>query len=196
MGPIELVSIPAVERQFSVNLVAPISLIQALIPSMRQQGSGRIINVSSIAGRLSFPFGGIYSASKFALEALSDALRMELEPFNIDVSVIEPGPVQTEFFEVAQEMTLGITQSPETTPYQAAFKHMEGFEERMKGNTWSSERVAQVIYRAIAASKPRPRYVAATGGEILLFLMEKVLPTSMVDAFWKRLYGIDRIPRS
>ncbi|PSB03964.1 SDR family NAD(P)-dependent oxidoreductase [Merismopedia glauca] len=193
MGPVELVSIPAVERQLQVNLVAPIALIQALIPSMRQQGSGRIINVSSIAGRLSFPFGGIYSASKFGLEALSDALRMELQPFNIDVSVIEPGPVKTEFFQVAQKMTSGSIEAPETTPYRACFEHMEGFEERMKGNTWSSERVAQVIYQAIAATKPRPRYIAATGGEILLFMMEKVLPTWMVDAFWQKLYGIDRI---
>jgi short-subunit dehydrogenase len=196
MGPVELIPIGAIERQFQVNLIAPIALIQALVPSMRQQGHGKIINVSSIAGRLSFPFGGIYSTSKFGLEALSDALRMELQPFNIDVSVIEPGPVKTEFFQVAQGMTTDNIEAPETTPYQAAFEHMKDFEERMAWNTWSSERVAEVIYQAIAARKPRPRYVAATGGEILLFFMEKVLPTWMVDAFWQKLYGIDRIKQN
>jgi short-subunit dehydrogenase len=195
MGPVELVSLPAVERQFQVNLIAPIALTQALIPSMRQQGTGRIINVSSIAGRLSFPIGGIYSASKFALEALSDALRMELQPFNIDVTLIEPGPVQTEFMQVAREKTLN-TADPKESPYRAVFEHMESFENRMKNNTWTSERVAQVIYQAIAAVKPRPRYVAATGGELLLFLMEKVLPTWMVDTFWQKLYGIDRMSRT
>lgn len=195
MGPIELVPIPAVERQLKVNLVAPIALVQALIPAMREQGCGRIINISSIGGRLSFPLGGVYSASKFALEAVSDALRMELQPFNIDISLIEPGPVQTEFFKVAQLESLDNAEFPKDTPYQPAFDHLEGFEERMKATTWSSERVAETIYKAIAATKPRPRYLAATGGEFLLFLMEKVLPTRIVDAFWQKVYGIDRIAK-
>ena len=97
LGPAELIPIAACKNQLDVNVLGPLALTQALIPGMRDRGGGRIINVSSIAGRTAFPFGGLYSASKFALEALSDALRMELEPFNIHVSVIEPGPVSTNF---------------------------------------------------------------------------------------------------
>lgn len=97
MGPVELIPASAVQRQFQVNVLGPLALVRALVPLMRETGGGRVINVSSLGGRLAFPFGGLYSASKFALEGLSDALRMELEPFNIKVSVIEPGPVSTDF---------------------------------------------------------------------------------------------------
>lgn len=98
MGPVELIPTIAAQRQFQVNILGPLALIRALVPIMRDQGGGRIINISSLGGRMAFPFGGLYSASKFALEGLSDALRMELSPFNIKVSVIEPGPVNTNFY--------------------------------------------------------------------------------------------------
>src|ERR687886_1018757 len=101
MGPVELISPEDAQQQFAVNFHGPLVLTQTLIPIMRDRGGGRIINVSSLGGRLAFPAGGMYSASKFALEALSDVLRMELEAFNIKVSVIVPGPVKTEFFSVA-----------------------------------------------------------------------------------------------
>jgi short-subunit dehydrogenase len=193
MGPVELIPTHAVQRQFAVNVIAPIALTRILIPTFRAQGGGRIVNVSSLGGRLAFPFGGLYSASKFALEGLSDALRMELEPFNIQVSVIEPGPVQTGFFEVANSGVEEAIANPLETPYQAAFAKLEALEVRMKRQIWSSERVATVIVRALSDRHPRPRYVAATGGDILLFVMTKLLPTWMVDRFWQRFYGIDLV---
>ena len=191
MGPLELVPISACYRQFAVNLLGPLALTQAVIPHMRDRGGGRIINVSSIGGRLAFPIGGLYSASKFALEAISDALRMELEPFNIQVSVVEPGPVSTEFISVAGAQAKQVISAPETTPYRAAFKKLELLEQQTSSSAWTSERVADVIIKAIVANRPRPRYIAATGGDFLLFMMRRVLPTRIVDRFWQRFYGID-----
>lgn len=193
MGPAELVPIAACRRQFEVNLLGPLALTQALIPGMRDRGGGRIINISSIAGRTAFPFGGLYSASKFALEGLSDALRMELQPFNIHVSLIEPGPVSTHFFAVVAEEVKQIIPNPETTPYRASFEKLEGLEQQTSGNAWTSDRVAGVILKAIGAKHPRPRYVAMTHGGIALFLLTKLLPTRVVDRFWRKFYGIDRV---
>ncbi|NEP00685.1 MAG: SDR family oxidoreductase [Symploca sp. SIO2E9] len=195
IGPVELISTADGKEQFAVNFHGPLVLIQALIPTMRNQGGGRIINISSIAGRLAFPMGGLYSASKFALEALSDVLRMELEGFNIKVSVIEPGPVNTEFVEVANQKISLALPNLENTPYRASFEAIKDIEQRIANLAWSSEQVAKVIVRAITANHPRPRYVASTGGRTLLFLMTKLMPLWLVDMFWKRFYGINLVEK-
>lgn len=193
MGPVELIPHQAVQRQFQINLLGPMALIRALVPTMREAGGGRIINISSLGGRMAFPFGGLYSASKFAIEALSDALRMELAPFNIHVSVVEPGPVSTEFFDVAGQAVIETVTAPETTPYRAAFEKLKGLEKQTSSRAWTAERVAEVIVRALSDRRPRPRYIAATGGGFLLFMMTKVLPTRLVDIFWQRFYGINLV---
>lgn len=193
MGPIELIPNEAVRRQFEVNLLGAIALIRAFIPPMRDQGGGRIINVSSLGGRMAFPFGGLYSASKFALEGISDALRMELEPFNIRVSVVEPGPVTTEFVGVAQQQVQQTVVDPSNTPYRAAFENLAKLDEQVSKNAWTSEQVAEVILKALTARRPKPRYLAATGGGFLVFMMTKLLPTPVVDKFWQRFYAIDRV---
>lgn len=195
MGPIELIPPEAIQKQFHVNVLGPLTLIQALIPGMRDQGGGRIVNISSLGGRMAFPFGGLYSGSKFALEGLSDTLRMELAPFNIKVSVIEPGPVSTDFFAVAATGVEQAVSNPEATPYRFAFKKLEGLEKQTSSRAWTSERVASVIIQVLKARHPRPRYVAATGGGILIFLMTKLLPTKVTDAFWQHFYGIDQVAK-
>jgi NAD(P)-dependent dehydrogenase (short-subunit alcohol dehydrogenase family) len=193
MGPIELVTPDAMRRQFEVNLFGVITLIQQVIPIFRQQGGGRIVNISSIGGRVAFPLGGLYSTSKFALEGLSDVLRMELEPFNIRVSVIEPGPVQTDFFETANQHLESMITDPSQTAYRAALSDLTQLNQRLTQRAWSPEQVAAVILKALHDRHPQPRYVAATGGNLLLWLMTKVLPTRLVDRFWQKFYGIDRI---
>lgn len=195
MGPVELIPHQAAKRQFEVNVLGPLALIRALVPMMRDAGGGRIINISSLGGRLAFPFGGLYSSSKFALEGLSDALRMELAPFNIKVSVVEPGPVNTDFFVVAAQAVEDSVATPENTPYRAAFEKLKELEKQTSSRSWSSDRVAEVIVQALLHRHPRSRYIAATGGKFLLFLMTKVLPTKVVDAFWQRFYGIDLVAK-
>lgn len=196
MGPVELIPHEATKRQFEINVLGPLALIRALVPIMREAGGGRIINISSLGGRLAFPFGGLYSASKFALEGLSDALRMELAPFNIKVSVVAPGPVSTDFFVVAAQAVEKTVATPENTPYRAAFEKLKELEKLTSERAWTSERVAEVIVQALTDRNPRPRYIAATSGnKILLFLMTKVLPTRVVDTFWQKFYGIDLVAK-
>ena len=195
MGPMELISPEDAQRQFAVNFHAPLILSQALIPTLREQGGGRIINVSSLGGRVAFPAGGMYSPSKFALEALSDVMRMELGAFNIKVSVIEPGPVTTDFFSVAGgKVDLNIPESGRKL-YRAAIEGIKDIEQQTARLAWTSERVADVIIRALTSPHPHPRYVAATGGKMMLFLMRKVLPTPLVDLFWKHFYKIDQVEK-
>ncbi|HEY9624498.1 MAG TPA: SDR family oxidoreductase [Crinalium sp.] len=195
MGALELISPEFAERQFAVNVLGPLALTRTLIPAMREQGQGRIINISSLGGRLAFPLGGLYSASKFAIEGLSDTLRMELSPFNIRVSVVEPGPVRTPFLDVIKQ---GVEQSApdaQKTPYRAAYEKLERLEQQLDRQAWTSEQVAEVVVKALCDRHPRPRYIAATGGNILIFLMTKVLPTWIVDVFWKRFYGVDLVAK-
>jgi NAD(P)-dependent dehydrogenase (short-subunit alcohol dehydrogenase family) len=195
MGPIELISPEDAQRQFAVNFHGPLVLSQALIPTMRDQGGGRIINVSSLGGRVPFPAGGMYSASKFALEALSDVMRMELEAFNIKVIVIQPGPVTTDFFGIAgDKVDLNVPESGRTL-YRPAIQAIKEIEQQTASLAWRSERVAGVIIRALTVRHPRPRYLAATGGKMMLFLMTKLLPTKLVDFFWKRFYRIDQVEK-
>ena len=193
MGPIELIPTEAAQRQFAVNFHGVLTLTQALIPVMRSQGAGRIVNVSSLGGRIPFPVAGMYSCSKFALEALSDVLRMELKAFGIKVIVIEPGPVVTDFFRVAWEEVKKTIPNYAETPYAVVFANIEGIDSQLDLLGWSAEKTANRIVRAIAKSYPRPRYILATGGNMLVFLMNKVLPIRIRDAFWKRFYGVHKI---
>ena len=104
-GALETLPIDKVRRQFETNVVGPLRLAQLVLPGMRQAGRGRIVNISSMGGRLTFPGGGAYHASKFALEAWSDVLRFEVAPSGIDVVIIEPGAIRTEFAKtVARHM--------------------------------------------------------------------------------------------
>jgi len=101
-GPVEDVPTAKVREQFDVNVYGPHRLIKAVLPGMRRERDGTIVNVSSVAGRVSFPGGGVYSGSKFAVEAMSDALRNEVAEYGIDVVVVEPGPVRTNFSKRAE----------------------------------------------------------------------------------------------
>lgn len=193
MGPLELMTPEECRRQFEVNVIGPLALTQAVIPGMRDRGGGKIINISSIGGRTAFPFGGLYSGSKFALEAISDALRMELEPFNIKVSVVEPGAVHNEFLEVVKHEIEAAVPNPQNTPYRAAFAAFKQLDQRTKATAWTSDQVAEVIIQVLNAKHPRPRYIAATAGGFLVFMLTKALPTKAVDRFWQRFYGINLV---
>ena len=120
---------------------------------------------------------------------------MELEAFNIKVIVIEPGAVKTEFFEVANEKALQNLPTIENTPYRPTYEKIKGLEQQTESMGWTPQQVAKTIIRALRARNPRPRYVAATGGRIFIFLMTKVLPTWVTDTFWKRFYGINQIAK-
>jgi NAD(P)-dependent dehydrogenase (short-subunit alcohol dehydrogenase family) len=155
LGPLEAVSLEEARRQLDVNVMGAMRMVRAVVPDMRAAGYGRIINVSSIAGRMAIPLGGWYSASKFALEALSDTLRLELSPFGIQTVSIMPGPVRSEFL-----MNVTMADVPADMP-ELYRDWVNRIERRREGRRFevTAEVVAEVILRAATVRRPRTRYL-------------------------------------
>ncbi len=184
-GPIEEVPMAEVRRQFETNVFGLTRLIQLVLPGMRRQRWGKIVNLSSMGGRLTFPGGGFYHATKHAVEALSDALRFEVQGFGIDVVVIEPGPIKTQFGDTAIN-SINAAHS-ESSPYARfnevlAAKVREAYEGPMGRLALGPEAVAKAIEHAITAKRPRTRYVVTAAARFLLGL-RRVLPDRAFDAF-------------
>lgn len=185
MGAVEDVSAEEWRRQFEVNFFGAIELIQAVLPGMRGAGRGTIVNVSSIAGKLVFPFAGPYSASKYALEAASDALRVEVSPFGIRVVLIEPGPIRTRFADRARESTERIRRN--AGPYSAFYPAAErAMDRNLQVGSLPPEAVARVILGAIESDNPRPRY-RLTGMARALVPLRSLLPDRLLDRLLKKI---------
>ncbi|MGZ3678226.1 MAG: SDR family oxidoreductase [Ktedonobacterales bacterium] len=185
-GALEEVPVDDVQALFDVNVFGVLRMIQAVVPRMRRQGSGRIVNISSIAGKCSTPVNGTYAATKFAVEALSDALRWELAPFGIQVVIIEPGSISTLFEATAQAHARTILANV-SSPYHALYEHSAGFAASMRQQGAGPEAVSKVIQQAIEAARPRRRYLVAIpfSGRLVLHLGEAVW-----DLVVRRLYEI------
>ena len=183
-GAIENVTMEEARRQLDVNVFGLARLTQLVLPSMREQGFGRIVNVGSVVGRLVLPYGGWYHVSKYSVEALSDALRIELKPFGIDVVLIEPGGVDTEWGHIAADH---LEASSKGTPYAAS----AGKEARLMHLAYSGHSLAQpscvsrAIGKAVNARRPRHRYHPGSGSYFLLWL-HALLPTRWWDALMRR----------
>ena len=190
-GALEEVSVEQVQEMFDVNVFGVLRLIQSVAPHMRKQGSGRIINISSIAGKLSTPANGAYSATKFALEALSDALRLELAPFGIQVVVIEAGAIKTHFDDTAQAHAQDIL-SNSASPYQPLYQKSDQFAASMRQQEPGPEVVSQVIQQAIETSQPKARYLAAVAlsGRLVLLLRDLIW-----DPVLQRMFKIEPAER-
>jgi NAD(P)-dependent dehydrogenase (short-subunit alcohol dehydrogenase family) len=168
-GTIEEADLDRVRRQFETNVFGLARLVQLVLPGMREAGRGRVINVSSMGGRLVFPAGGYYHASKYAVEALTDALRFEVAPFGIQVSLVEPGLIRTGFSGTAQATfeRLADPSGPYAAFNMAAAKQMaEAY--RSKWLAAPAEAVAKVIEEAATAPKPRSRYVVTPAAKFLV----------------------------
>jgi len=158
-GPIEVVPMEAGRRQMEVNFFTPVRLVQLLAPSMRERGGGRIINISSVAGKVYSPLSGWYCASKFALEGISDCLRIELKPFNIRVSIIEPSPIRTAWSEGAKKSLLEASQGTAYEDFaQKAYGLLQGATDGKAAS--GADAVVKAIMKAIHAKNPKPRYLA------------------------------------
>lgn len=165
-GPMEEISLDAMRRQFETNVFGAVRLCQLVLPAMRRAGKGRVINLSSVAGRVSIMGGGPYHAAKFALEAFADALRPEVEPFGIDVVNVLPGPIATQFGATLMATIPGLCENhnvePDTGPY-AAFKanlarRMRTFLAPGGCGVMTADHVARIVLKAGTASRPRTRY--------------------------------------
>jgi NAD(P)-dependent dehydrogenase (short-subunit alcohol dehydrogenase family) len=184
-GAFEEVPMEQVRRQFETNVFGLIRLSQLVLPGMRRQGWGKIINMSSMGGKLTLPGGSMYHATKHAVEALSDALRFEVRDFGIDVVVIEPGPIKTRFGDTAVASIDGLV--GRESPYAKfntllARKIKEAYEGPMGRFAAEPEAVARVVERAITASRPRSRYPVTFAARLLMRL-RRWLPDRGFDAF-------------
>lgn len=186
-GAIENVTLDEARRQLEVNVFGLARLTQLVLPSMREHGSGRIVNVGSVVGRVVLPFGGWYHVSKYSVEALSDALRMELKPFGIDVALIEPGGINTEWGHIAADH---LEESCKDTPYaQSAQKEARLMHIAYSGKYLARPTcVSRAIGKAVTARHPRHRYHPGTGSRFLLWL-HAILPVRWWDAIWRRFLG-------
>lgn len=179
-GAIETTPMDEARRQQEVNVFGLARMCQLVLPAMRRQGSGRIINTASIAGKIVLLYGGWYNVSKFSVEALSDALRMEVKPFGIDVSIIEPGGIKTDWGIIAARH---LRESSADTPYEAsATTEADTLHKAYSGPWLSSPRViTRAISRAVNSRRPKTRYRTGRFAHIGVFF-HWLLPTRWWDA--------------
>jgi NAD(P)-dependent dehydrogenase (short-subunit alcohol dehydrogenase family) len=189
-GPIEAIDMDELRRALEVNAIAPVAVTQAFIPRLRAS-RGRVVNISSIGGRIAQPFLGPYSASKYALEALSDTMRRELRPWGIRVALIEPGNVKTRIWEKGQSQVdeLRASAGEEMMQrYGANIDRMERFIKLAERNGVEPEKAAKVIAHALTSPRPRTRYLVGVDARVQL-AMEKGLPTRATDRLFSKIMG-------
>lgn len=191
-GPIEEVPLDDVRRQFETNVFGPVRLAQLVLPGMRRQGWGRIVNVSSMGGRLTFPGGGVYHGSKYAMEAISDALRFEVRGFGVRVSIIEPGFIRTEWGNTAVASVAMLSAEQQGSPYAefnaaVARNVASAYEGSLARLSRGPEAVAEAIERAVTARRPRTRYLVAPSASLLV-RARRWLPDPAWDALMRRQY--------
>jgi NAD(P)-dependent dehydrogenase (short-subunit alcohol dehydrogenase family) len=175
VGAIEDLPEDQVQRMYDVNLFGVMRMVRAVAPYMRKQKAGKIINISSIAGRLVTPVNGAYSSSKFALEAISEALRFELAPFNIQVILIEPGAIKTNFDLTVHTHGDKILANPES-PYLPLYRKYQQVSDGMRSQEPGPEAVSKVVQQAMESPKPKARYLAgvAISLNMVIFLRDLV----------------------
>jgi short-subunit dehydrogenase len=186
-GSIEDVPLEMARKQFETNVFGLTEITRKVIPIMRNNQQGRIINVASIAGKVSMPGGGWYAATKYAVEAISDSLRWELKQFNIKVSIIEPGPISSNFGATANEKADFINKD---SYYRNFYNLMLNFDELSKiGGTTTD--VAKAIWKAANKKRPKIRYKVTFAAKALAVLIN-LLPTRLMDYFVVRYFSRER----
>jgi NAD(P)-dependent dehydrogenase (short-subunit alcohol dehydrogenase family) len=181
-GPLEFIPITELRRQLEVNVIGQVAVTQAFLPLLRR-GRGRIVNIGSISGRVATPFLGPYAASKFALSALTDSLRMELRPWGIEVCLVEPGPIATPIWAkslaVAEQMVQNLPPQAHAF-YGSAFDKMRELALNRSQMAIPPEAVAKVVAHALTAPRPKTRYLVGPGAWLAAFLA-KFAPDRLRD---------------
>lgn len=185
-APLELLAVVDLRAQLAVNTVAPIAVMQAVLPLLKT-ARGTIINVSSVSGRIATPVFGPYCASKFALEALSDALRVELAPFGVRVVLVEPGSFATNIWETSGTRAESLVVAAASGPYAPLLATFIPFVRAWAARGLPPHAFAVLIARILAAKNPRPRY--ATPRSIAVQIaVTRLLPTRVLDAYMRRAF--------
>ncbi|MGD0523757.1 MAG: SDR family oxidoreductase [Polyangiaceae bacterium] len=189
-GPLLELSDATLREQFDTNVFGLMAVTRAFVPEMLARGRGWLVNVSSVGGRVTFPFFGAYHASKYALEALSDALRAELRSFGVHVALVEPGPIRSQFSERAFG---SLPATGDASPYATSYALAGGIRSASDRLSFGPEHVARAVTKAIGSRWPRARYVAPWFLAIPLGLLPLV-PTWLTDAIFRRVFGLHRRP--
>lgn len=174
-------------KQYETNVFGLMAVTRTFAKEMLDRRSGRIINVSSVGGRVTLPFFGAYNSTKYAVESLSDAMRVELAPLGIRVSVIEPGLIRTNFADTS--MGWVDKYRSETSPYAPVYARADELRKRTDSQAVGPEVIARAIEHAVSARRPRARYIAPFSAKIMVWL-SAWLPTSWLDFAFIRLLGL------
>jgi len=184
-GCVEDVSVDEFKAQFDTNFFSIIRLIQEVGPTMRKQGSGKIINISSVAGRIGFPASPAYISSKFALEGLSECLRLEMAPFGVDVVIIEPGVIKTNFLNPVKLAK----KSESDTAYRDITSRVVSGVKMMAEMGTPPKEVADAVVKSIKDDKPLPRYIVGNDASMFLEAKKNKTDIEFENYLKKELYG-------
>jgi len=194
-GPLEFLPLDDLRSQMEVNVIGQVAVTQSFLPLLRK-GQGRIVNIGSIGGRMATPFLGAYAASKFAMEALTDSLRMELKPWGISVSIIEPGSIDTRMWEKGQDAADVLLEKlpPEGHKfYDPAVNAMRKAAEKTAREAIPPSAVAKAVVHALTSDKPKTRYVVGTDARIQA-VVARLVPDRMRDWLVAREMGLTQGP--
>jgi NAD(P)-dependent dehydrogenase (short-subunit alcohol dehydrogenase family) len=187
-SPLEVIPLSQLRKQLEVNVIGQIAVTQAFLPLLRQ-AQGRIVNMGSIAGRGTIPMMGPYSASKFAMEALTDALRLELYPWGIHVSIIEPGAIATPIWDKSLNTALDVEKDMPAGAkllYEKAARQVREVVQEAAQRAIPVDAVVQAVLHALTAPRPKTRYLVGTDAKLRAF-MNKWLPDRMQDWILKKV---------
>jgi len=179
-GPVEIVPLDLVRRNYETNIFSLIALTQLVLPAMRERGSGCIVNIGSVAGRIARPLSSIYDSTKHALEALTDGLRGELKPFGVRVTLIRPGFIATEFIEAANAVSAPVIEN--AGPYAPFYEGYKAGTSTMQRIAGVPDDIARLVERALVSDNPAPRYSGPFHAKIFL-LLKWLLPDRLIACF-------------
>jgi NAD(P)-dependent dehydrogenase (short-subunit alcohol dehydrogenase family) len=185
-GPVEFTSMEEAKHQIDVNLFGAVRVCRAVLPTMRRQGNGFVVNIGSIGGLLAIPFQPLYSASKFALEGFTESLRLEVRAFGIRVCIIEPGDTRT---EITRNRRVAAAAAEQTVyrSFASALRRTADDEQHGPG----PEAVAQLLWRIMNTPNPRLRYTVGAATQRAAVWMKRLLPYSAVEYGMRRYYGVE-----
>ena len=179
-GPVEIVPIDLIRKNFETNLFSLVALTQLVLPAMRERGSGCIVNIGSVAGRIARPLSSIYDSTKHALEAITDGLRGELKPFGVRVTLIRPGFITTEFIEAANAASTDVV--AQAGPYAPFYKGYHDGSKKLRSVAGAPDDIARLVETALTSDNPAPRYSGPFHAKIFLFL-KWILPARVFGFF-------------
>ena len=189
LAPMEMVTDEDMRAQFETNVFGLMAVTRAFLPQMRARGAGKVLNVSSVGGRLTLPFFGAYNATKYAIESMSDALRRELAPFGVSVVLIEPGVIRSEFSD--RSWALLAKYRTAAAPWGFVLDRADKIKSVSDASAVGPEHIARAMERAIRARRPAARYVAPYRTKVALWL-NAILPTRWFDGIMGLALGLTR----